>query len=161
MAQHGFRMMVRAGLIMGVALFWPLEAFAGGAGFGGVHAAGGYGNGAAIRLGAGNGQNRAGLYRHGIGRNSIGRGGVGRSYFPTGGFGAAGYYPTGVVAPYAGSDSFAYAAPASITTRSVIIRRGPAFGEPGYVSHPAIYRLTEASSRRPGTRRFKVERIDF
>ena len=99
---------------------------------------------------------------HGFdGRIVAGRGR--RGYFPAGGgfgydsFGDGGFYSNGGVG-YAPDST---ARTESIYSRSVIIRRGPAFGEPGYVSHPAIYRITAAPATRSGTRRFKVDRMNF
>ena len=79
-------------------------------------------------------------------------------YFPSTPFGAFGGY-SGTYPTYGGADHapFGDTAPRTIT----VIKRGPAFGEPGYVSRPVIYRLTPAAARTQGTRRFKVERLEF
>ena len=97
---------------------------------------------------------------NGVVRNGRGRGNAQRSYYPSAPFGPFG----GLYDGYPASTGPARETPPSVDTspRTVtIIQRGPAFGEPGYISHPAIYRLSPAVARTPGTRRFKVERMDF
>ena len=102
----------------------------------------------------------AAIARNGYNRGRLARnrfaGGAG--YFPSAPFGAfGGVY--GAEPAYGGPDRppIVDTAPRTIT----VIKRGPAFGEPGYVSRPVIYRLTPAAARTQGTRRFKVERLEF
>ena len=83
-----------------------------------------------------------------------------RAYNPSaGGWGYGGFVagedgaPTAFVEPSTRTD-FLY-------SQSVIIHRGPAFGEPGYYAHPSIYRIIPEPSKKAGVRRYRVERTDF
>ena len=83
-----------------------------------------------------------------------------RAYNPSaGGWGYGGFVggeagvPTAFVEPSTRTD-FLY-------SQSVIIHRGPAFGEPGYYAHPSIYRIITEPSKKVGVRRYRVERTDF
>ena len=112
------------------------------------------GAGFAGRFGATGSNQRA----FGSGRYARGRFDARRSYYPSAPFGPFGGYSSSYPATgYAAGAPYVEGAPRTVT----IIRRSPAFGEPGYVSRPVIYRLTPAASRTPGTRRFKVDRLEF
>ncbi len=117
---------------------------------------------------SGSGRGQAGVQARGpgalagVGGGRFGRGRLdaGRSYYPSAPFGpfGGGFYDA-YPATSLGYGNAPYVDPAPRTV--TVIQRGPAFGEPGYISHPVIYRLTPAASRSPGTRRFKVDRLDF
>lgn len=82
-----------------------------------------------------------------------------RAYYPAGAWGYGGFVAGAeTVAP-------AFAEPSTradfLYSQSVIIHRGPAFGEPGYYAHPSIYRIIPEPSKRAGVRRYRVERMDF
>ena len=83
-----------------------------------------------------------------------------RAYNPS----AGGWGYGGFVAGEAGAPT-AFVEPSTRTeflySQSVIIHRGPAFGEPGYYSHPSIQRIIPEPSKRAGVRRYRVERTDF
>lgn len=49
----------------------------------------------------------------------------------------------------------------SLYTRSVIIHRAPAFGEPGYYARGSVLRIVPDTSKRAGVRRYRVDRTDF
>ena len=118
---------------------------------------GAFSHGGGIASGEGRGVGTPGYRPFGGARNGGRR--FGRSY------GAFGGYP--IVAGAAYGDAPGYPAPtppsvpSQITTTSVVIHRGPAFGEPGYYSQGVIYRLVPEPVIRPGTRRFRVERLRF
>lgn len=98
--------------------------------------------------------------RFGAARRLHGR--IGRFGYPPAAVGYAGlpYYPPTGEAPSEPAVSTVNGN-LSVYSKSVLIHRGPAFGEPGYVAQPVVYRLVPEPAQRPGTRRFRVEKLDF
>ena len=86
-----------------------------------------------------------------------------RGAYPAGDFGL-GYGYGGFGPGFANSEPPAPEPPSrvdSLYTRSVIIHRAPAFGEPGYYARGSVLRIVPEASSRAGVRRYRVDRTDF